>query len=188
MKDHRRRSIRLKAYDYARPGAYFITICVQHRQCVFGKILDGKLRLSPAGVMVECKWLDIPGRFPASRLGPFVIMPNHLHGIILINASHPDEALPEPRSASVSSMIQWFKTGTTYDYIIGVKHRDWPPFDGKLWQRNYWEHIVRTEADYERISLYIEGNPSSWSDDRLRPSQPDWTQKGRPLEDRPSDA
>ena len=184
--DRRRRSIRLKDYDYAQAGMYFVTICVQHRLCVLCEIRDGVRELSPAGLMVEQKWLDVPCRFPVTELGPFVIMPNHIHGVIMINAPHPDETPIEEKQVSLGSVIHWFKTGTTYDYITGVKHHGWPSFDQRLWQRNYWEHIVRNEKDFERIARYIEGNPASWNEDRMHPLQPEWPQKGRPVRNRPS--
>lgn len=169
MTEHRRRSIRLKAYDYSSPGSYFITICVQDRSCVLGNVEDATCALTPAGTMVEAKWNAIPERFAMVELGPYVIMPNHLHGLIHINAPHPDDSSPDTPSLSIGSMIQWFKTGTTYDYIAGVNHQGWPPFNKRLWQRNYWEHIVRNEKEYVRITEYIEANPHLWNTDSLHP-------------------
>lgn len=179
MHDHRRRSIRLRDYDYASPGAYFITICVQDRSCVLGHIEDSMCRLSPAGKMVDAKWRAIAERFEMVESGPYLIMPNHMHGLILINAPRPDSPPSDAPSSSIGSMIQWFKTGTTYDYIAGVKNQGWPPFDGRLWQRNYWEHIVRNDAEYERICEYIEANPSKWNEDSLYPLT-QWSGDGRP--------
>jgi putative transposase len=178
--DHRRRSIRLKAYDYASPGVYFITICVQNRLCVFGDIVDASCKLSPAGSMIEAKWLALQERFASVSLGPYVIMPNHVHGLIQIVAPHPDNPPTDTRSSSIGSMIQWFKTGTTYDYISGVKNEGWSPFNKRLWQRNYWEHIIRNDREYERICEYIEANPSRWNEDSLHP-RVEWLGNGRPM-------
>ena len=169
MSEHRRRSIRLKEYDYSSPGLYFITICVQDRSCVLGQIEDAVCRLSPAGDAVEAKWRSVPERFAMVEIGPYVVMPNHVHGLIHINAPHPDDPTPSVPSSSIGSMIQWFKTGTTYDYISGVKNRGWPRFNKRLWQRNYWEHIVRNEKEYQRITDYVESNPSLWREDSLNP-------------------
>jgi REP element-mobilizing transposase RayT len=180
MREYRRRSIRLKEYDYSQPGQYFITICVQHRSCLFGQIKEATCILSPAGEMVDAKWRAIAERFPMVELGPYVIMPNHIHGLIHIDAPDPDTPTSDMRSDSIGSIIQWFKTGTTYDYISGVKTEEWPTFDGRLWQRNYWEHVVRHERDYDRIADYIETNPSLWNEDTLHPDIP-WTSDGRPM-------
>jgi REP element-mobilizing transposase RayT len=169
MAEHRRRSIRLKGYDYSSPGLYFITICVQDRSCVFGEIEDAVCRLSPAGDVIERKWRSIGERFAMVEIGPYVVMPNHLHGLLHINAPHPDDSSTTTPSSTIGSMIQWFKTGTTYDYISGVKQQGWPPFNKRLWQRNYWEHIVRNEREHERIANYILANPSSWPEDSLHP-------------------
>jgi putative transposase len=106
-------------------------------------------------------------------------MPNHMHGLILINAPHPDGPPSGTPSLSIGSIIQWFKTGTTYDYIVGVKNQGWPPFNGRLWQRNYWEHIIRNDAEYERICDYIEVNPWKWNEDSLHPLT-QWSGDGRP--------
>lgn len=180
MRERRRRSIRLKGYDYSQPGRYFITLCVQDRSCILGSIETEACSLTPAGLLVDAKWKAIAERFPAVELGPHVIMPNHMHGLIHITAPHPDDAPNDAPLSSIGSMMQWFKTGTTYDYIVGVKNHAWPPFNGRLWQRNYWEHIVRNEHEYVRIAEYIDANPSMWHRDSLHPQNP-WTPEGRPL-------
>jgi len=129
--------------------------------------------------MIEARWLAIAERFPMVEMGPYVIMPNHMHGLILINSLHPDDPPANTPTSSIGSMVQWFKTGTTYDYITGVRCQGWPPFNGRLWQRNYWEHVVRNETEYDRICEYIEANPSRWDEDKLHPKNP-WTPGGRP--------
>ncbi|WP_058868183.1 transposase [Chloracidobacterium thermophilum] len=195
---HHRRSIRLQGYDYSQAGAYFITICTQDRACLFGEIVNGNMRLNDAGRMVE-KWrCEINRKFPWVETDEHIIMPNHFHGIIVINAPTPVGADLRVRpcepnhpgahdahsgahdahsgahdahsgahiGAPLPAIIQWFKTMTTNEYTRGVKRSGWPPFAGKLWQRNYYEHIIRDEAAFHRIREYIAKNPWQWEWDR----------------------
>ena len=153
---HNRRSIRLKGYDYTRPGAYFVTICTQNRECLFGKIMNGEMKLNDAGRMVM-KWRhELENKFPDIKINDFICMPNHIH-FILINA---------PATAPVYVVVQWFKTMTTNEYIRGVKQHAWPPFPGKLWQRNYYERIIRNKTEFDKIRNYIDKNPFHWHDDK----------------------
>jgi REP element-mobilizing transposase RayT len=151
---HHRRSIRLKGYDYSSQGVYFITFCVQGRANLLGHIDNGELYLSDAGKMIE-KWYDeIPNKFPNVECGEMVIMPNHFHCIW--NFINQQDGITIPK------VVQWFKTMTTNEYIRGVKELGWQPFDKRLWQRNYYEHIIRNEQAYENISNYIKTNPERW--------------------------
>lgn len=172
-----RHSIRLKGYDYASQGAYFITIVTQSRKCLFGKIVDGEMILNEAGKMILEWWHELPNKFPNVILGAFIVMPNHFHGIISIQKNggadlcvcpeQTGEHTGSPRpDASLPQIVQWFKTMTTNEYIRGVKQLDWTPFIGKLWQRNYYEHIVRNEKELQRITDYILANLSRWNNDR----------------------
>jgi len=145
-KKHHRRSIRLKGYDYSKEGLYFITICAQDRKCVFGKIVDGKMYLNPAGKMIDEKWLELVKRFPNVILHDYVIMPNHFHAILEIDTSS---------GKTIGDMMKAFKSITTVKYIDGVKKKNWPRFKGKLWQRSFWERIIKTERAYQNISNYI---------------------------------
>jgi REP element-mobilizing transposase RayT len=174
---HHRRSIRLKGYDYTSQGAYFITIVAQSRKCLFGEIIEGEMILNEAGQMIVKWWNKLPNKFPHVILGAFVVMPNHFHGIIIIqkNAGADLRVCPEqtgehtgsPRpNASLPQIIQWFKTMTTNEYIRGVNQLSWPLFIGKLWQRNYYEHIIRNEKSLQRITDYILANSSRWQNDR----------------------
>jgi len=300
---HHRRSIRLKGYDYRQPGAYFVTICTQDRACLFGEVVDGEMRLNDAGRMVERWWRELNRKFPHIRTDVFVVMPNHIHGIIVIEpvkpvgadprvcpdgewdapmgASRPDgpdaqrgahagvprpggsddelgahvgaprpggpdahrgahvgaplpggfddelgahagvprpggpdaqrgahigaplpggsdahrgahigaplpggsddelgthAGVPRPGGpdahrgahvgASLPEIVQWFKTMTTNEYIRGVKQSGWTPFRGRLWQRSYYEHIIRNEESLNRIRRYIAENPLRWHVDR----------------------
>lgn len=255
-----RRSIRVRDYDYAAPGAYHITICTQGKACVLGDIARDEVRLSEAGQMVESWWCTIPNKFPHVALDAYVVMPNHLHGILRMsidehlssdaspgsgrppcrpspaiatdietantvspdegghggpplpdghgtpferidhhadsgrgrppclpwlpaatvvttaNAVSPDEGghggppLPGERGGSaerpaLGDVIRWFKSATTRDYGVGVERFGWPPYPGRFWQRNYFERIVRDEAELDRIRGYIAANPARWRDD-----------------------
>jgi putative transposase len=174
---HHRKSIRLRGYDYSRKGRYFVTLCCQGREQRFGKIENGVLILNDAGHMIE-KWFNVlPGKFPDIALGASVIMPNHFHAIIINTGSaiypvgadlrvRPDNRqLGDHVGSPLPRVIQWFKTMTTNEYIRGVKNLEWERFDGKLWQRDYYEHIIRDEKSYLAITNYIINNPANWKDD-----------------------
>jgi putative transposase len=185
---HNRRSIRLQNYDYSKAGMYFITICCQNRAHLFGEITEGVLKLNAAGHMID-KWYHIlPEKFGDIQCGEYVIMPNHFHAIIINNGMYvganqsvrpqihankkqqntPTENTPtENTPTQLSTVIQWFKTMTTNEYIRGVKELDWTVFNKKVWQRNYWEHIIRNDAAYARIAAYIIKNPKNWKEDKL---------------------
>jgi REP element-mobilizing transposase RayT len=178
---HHRRSIRLKEYDYSQEGLYFVTICVQDMRCLFGKIIDGEMALNDAGKMIE-KWcMELSHKFPDITLDTYIIMPNHFHAIIINDGTVavgadlcvcPDENVDAHVGAPLQgsplcTVVQWFKTMTTNEYIRGVKTLNWRPFDEKLWQRNYWEHIIRSDNSYQYIADYIMNNPAQWESDKL---------------------
>ncbi|GBC99978.1 hypothetical protein HRbin17_02511 [bacterium HR17] len=179
---HHRRSIRLKGYDYSREGAYFVTICTQDRLCLFGEVVEGEMRLNDAGQMVERWWVELNRKFPGVRTDEYIIMPNHFHGIIVIVGAdpcvcHDDEMVAHANQmgthagAPLPKIIQWFKTMTTNEYIRGVKQSGWTPFRRRLWQRNYYEHIIRNEDSLNRIRHYIATNPLRWHLDRENPER-----------------
>jgi len=116
--------------------------------------------LNDAGKMIETEWLKLTARFPNIELHEYVVMPNHFHGI-----SQIVDTLSSGKT--VGDMMDAFKSITTVEYIRGVKQLRWKPFDGKLWQRNYWEHIIRDDQSYQRISDYIIDNPAKWKDDKF---------------------
>jgi REP element-mobilizing transposase RayT len=177
-KIHKRRSIRLKGYDYSKAGLYFITICVQNRECLFGKIENEEMVLNDAGKMIETEWMNLKIRFPNIELNEFVVMPNHFHGILeivgatLVVAPIDDimeKGQPQgiaPMNKTIGNMMDAFKSITTVEYIRGVKNLGWKPFNGKLWQRNYYEHIIRNQQSYENISNYIQNNPAKWQENK----------------------
>lgn len=185
---HHRRSIRLKGYDYSSPGAYFITICTHQRQCLFGDIVDGEMRLNPLGQLVNACWQRLPFHFPNLTLDAFVVMPNHIHGILVLTdplrrgeasgrqrvtsyENHCPDASPlQPRGTtpgSVGAMIQNFKSISAQRI-----NRRCQPNTIKVWQRNYYEHIVRDETSLEHLRQYISNNPLSWQKDQLHPDVP----------------
>jgi putative transposase len=267
---HRRRSMRLKGYDYSQAGAYFVTICTQGRACLFGEVVDGEMRLNDAGRMVVAEWERLPALFSNVVLDAFVVMPNHIHGIVILTdpaddatdgataigatisgattggattsgattrvapttagddatpvgaglvpaqsgaglvpaqsgaglvpaqsgaglvpaqsgaglvpapstpaPSTPAQSVPAPSTPDPSTpaptlgdVIGAFKSRVTVEYIRGVKTFGWTPFDRRLWQRNYYEHIIRNEEALNRIRRYIVENPIRWAFDRENP-------------------
>jgi REP element-mobilizing transposase RayT len=150
---HHRRSIRLKGYDYSQAGAYYVTICTHNHEPLFAP--------APVGQMTTHWWDEIANKFESTSLDAFVVMPNHIHGIILL---HEQPASSEP--VPLGQVIQWFKTMSTNAYIRGVKELGWKAFTGRVWQRNYYEHIIRNERALHAIRLYIEANPENWEGDQ----------------------
>ncbi|MBI2487874.1 MAG: transposase [Deltaproteobacteria bacterium] len=174
---HHRRSIRLKEYDYSQAGAYFVTVCTQNRECLFGGIVDGQMRLTDAGQMVQTTWDELPKHYTGIDIDEFVVMPNHVHGIILIQdvgagpGACPNKGQPQGVTSTLSlpDVVHRFKSITTTRYRHGVAQKCWSPFPGRLWQRNYYEHIIRNEDDLLDIREYITNNPSRWSEDENNP-------------------
>ena len=187
---HRRRSIRLPEYDYRSPGAYFVTICVHGGECLLGQVVDGEMRLNESGQIARDCWQAIPDHFPHVELDTWVVMPNHVHGIIVITdpavgAQHaaplqrepqrePQQERasgPSPRTnvqpGSLGAIVRSFKSAVT-GRINQLRDTPGTPF----WQRNYWEHIIRNERSLELIREYIETNPVRWSEDQLHPEAP----------------
>ena len=185
---HNRRSIRLKGYDYSQQGLYFITVCCQDRACLFGDISNGEMVLNDAGKMISTEWLALKKRFPNIELHEYIVMPNHFHGILeIVGASlvgvhnndypyvNPNDnntnGQPQgiaPTKKTVGDMMDAFKSITSVEYIRGVKTHNWKRFNKKLWQRNYWEHIIRNDKSLDRIAAYIINNPQRWSADKLK--------------------
>ena len=212
---HHRRSIRLQEYDYAQAGAYFITICTHNHQPIFGKIeLDpigqsapaqnGKGQPAPAqnnkgqprglpllnefGQIALEQWHKLSDRFPTIDLNAFVVMPNHVHGIIFITENGPQQqrgqsrdgqpenvkqpqgfgqpqGLPLPMRTTLGDVVGAYKSLVSNECLKIYKSRN--ETMGKLWQRNYYEHIIRDEKSFENIVSYIENNPSTWQQDEL---------------------
>ena len=204
---HHRRSIRLKEYCYAQSGTYYITICIQNKLCLLGEVYLNKMILSDAGKMVAREWEKLLVRYTNCDLDQYIVMPNHLHGIIIIKnadnknrrgescirptydandqGDHEDRPYKTndnkngrgescirpkmhpcgPENGSIGSMIQSLKSISTSNYIKGVKEHNWIPFCKRLWQRNYFDRIIRDESELNRIRKYIVENPFKWQKD-----------------------
>ena len=210
---HHRRSIRLRQFDYAQPGAYFITIVTGDRSSVFGVVEGSTVRLNAVGQMIDREWRRLSSRFPNVKLDAFVVMPNHIHGILIIEDARtgtatnahdlaPDEprraltrdggtadnatdhslgvsrraptpSLPPthatfgaPMPGSVATIVRAFKSSTTLRV-----HRMKEGSVGNLWHRNYYEHVIRDQADLNRIRKYIEDNLGRWAEDRMKDNE-----------------
>ncbi|NDJ75482.1 MAG: transposase [Chloroflexi bacterium] len=177
---HHRRSIRLKGYDYAHEGAYFVTICVFEHECLLGEVVNGVVELSEFGSVVEREWLHTPDIRPQVDLDYFVIMPNHIHGILVINDDGPvgaycntplqttDQTRLQSPSQTVGAMVRGFKAAVTKRVNI-MRESPGAPF----WQRNYYEHIIRNEQSLYTIRHYVATNPARWAEDRYYGGQKD---------------
>jgi putative transposase len=164
--EHHRRSIRLKGYDYAQPGGYFVTIVTNQRECLFGEIIDKEMRLNPYGRVVEECWGSICEHFQNVELGAFIVMPNHIHGIIFIRGAGEigaRHASPLPSHGtsprSLGTIVGSFKSAVTRR--LGREFRK-----ANIWQRNYYEHVIRNETEWDKIHRYIESNPAKWESDQ----------------------
>ena len=167
---HHRRSIRIKEYDYSQGGAYFVTICVHDRECGFGEILDWEMRLSSVGEIARQCWLEIPNHFSNIELDEYVIMPNHVHGIIIIPPNTVGVQHVEPLQSkfqhiipqSMGSIVRQYKSAATRT----CRQRGHEQF---RWQRNYYEHIIRDQKDLNTTRRYIHDNPAKWYLDKENP-------------------
>jgi len=156
-----RRSMRYPGYDYRLAGGYFITIVLAGREPRFGVVDCGEMVLNRAGRMVVETWQSLPERFPTTLLDEFIVMPDHMHAILFLTNHHADDGVP------LSEIVRVFKSMTTTQYIKGVRDQGWPRFDSHLWQSNYYDHIIRNDADLETRRRYIAGNPARWDAKRL---------------------
>ncbi len=214
-KGHHRRSIRLQGYDYSRPGMYFVTVCAQNRACLFGDVVDGEMCLNEAGCRVHAAWGDLPCHYSGVELDAFVVMPNHVHGIIMIvgeglePVAETDHAWlagaglkpaptmplssrsagagfkpaptvpllsgsvgagfkPAPAATHLPELVRAFKT------FSARKINGWRNVQGAaVWQRNYYEHIIRNDDALCRVREYIMNNPAQWALDRENPAWAD---------------
>jgi len=187
---HHRKSIRLKGYDYSSEGAYYVTIVVQGRECLFGEIIDEEMCLNEYGRIAQNWWNEIPIHFPNVELGAFVIMPNHIHGIIFITTERRGEVLsphdnankniqeinidepndqggetPPLQHPTLGQIVAYFKYQSTKE----MNRIETDKAITKFWQRNYYEHIIRDEKDLQNKSDYIDANPILWDEDENNP-------------------
>ncbi len=178
-----RKRNRLSGFDYSQAGAYFVTIVARNRACVFGEVVGGKMALNPAGKMVDTAWCEFPEHYPGVNVDWHIVMPNHLHGIVVLAIGTNDavgagpgarpksstHATGRPQGVAptlgLSDVVHRFKTFTTTTYIRRVASEGWSPFSRGLWQRLYYDHIIRDEEDLGRAREYIANNPARWADD-----------------------
>ncbi|MCE9645871.1 MAG: transposase [Chloroflexi bacterium] len=189
-KIHHRRSIRLQGYDYSQAGGYYVTIVAWHREFLFGDIVNQEIRLNKVGKIVEWEWLELPKRLSYIELVTHVVMPNHFHGILYIHenvgATRQGQAISQPNTvpsqiitpesmdgsplprgpkpASLGAIIAQFKSRVTKRIWKFPEFKSTP-----IWQRNYYEHIIRNEKDLQNKTDYIEANPSLWDEDDENP-------------------
>ena len=189
----RRKSNRLEGYDYSRAGCYFVTVCAQDRQCLFGEVVEDGMVLNEAGKMAARWWGETENKFPHVELDEYVVMPNHIHGIVLIvgadlrvrpqledSKSNGHKQLEHQRQEEnqqgghagppLQEIIQWFKTMTTNGYINDVKYGRFPPFEKRIWQRSFYDHVIRDDDDLNRVREYIQNNPLRWALDEENPA------------------
>ena len=180
---HHRRSIRLEGYNYKQSGAYFVTIVTQNRICLFGDISDGEMILSDTGRSAEVSWVGLSSRFPTVSLDSFVVMPNHIHGIIIVGAQFiaPDSSqfIAPPASMTHNYAGTAQEGAMNRAPTLGEIVRSYKAVSTRLirqtanadfaWQRNYYEDVVRSDESLNRIRQYILDNPLRWSIDRENP-------------------
>lgn len=173
---HHRRSIRLKGYDYTQPGAYFVTIVAHGQGCILGEIVDGNMRPNELGDIVQAAWQDLPTHYPHVQLDEFVVMPNHVHGIIVLTeivgrGGSPDPPLLQPDRTKpvrhgLPEIVRAFKSFSARRINQILKNEGAP-----VWQRNYYERIIRNTTEWERIRIYIQNNLVQWDSDHNNPWQ-----------------
>jgi putative transposase len=162
-----RRSIRLKGYDYSSPGAYFVTMVTHDHICIFGRVISGKMEINALGKIIQDCWVKLPDHFSNIEVEPFVVMPNHIHGIISISEKDGRgtiyraptlEKFAQPIVGSIPTIIRTYKAAVSRNAKreLGLIH---------IWQRNYYEHIIRAQNDLNIIANYILTNPDHWIDD-----------------------
>ena len=156
-----RHSIRLKSFDYTSENIFFVTICSSNQEEIFGKVDNGSISLTALGIVIDRRWQRIVHDFENVALLNYVIMPNHLHGLIHLNYRATTRVAP-----TLGQVIGSFKSKCVKDWLCYIKERDIAWY-GKIWQRNYFEHIVRNSTSYDRINDYIEDNQRMWCQNKL---------------------
>ncbi len=151
-------SKRLVGYDYSQPGYYFVTICTQQHRLVFGHIVDGQMSLRGPGQIAQSVWVTLPRRFAHVKLDAYVLMPNHLHAIVVLSDLDPTHT---GSRAALWEIIRVFKAATS-SHIRRSEGKPW-----FAWQDGYYDSIIRTEAALQQIRQYILANPMRWTQDKL---------------------
>ena len=164
---HRRRSIRLPNYDYAQPGAYYVTIVASHRECWFGEVVNGEMRLNRYGEIVADTWQWLERQYSYVELGAWVVMPNHFHGILIIHDDRRGGSSTAPttiKRTPLGRLIGAFKTVSTKNINLVRDAKE-----SIVWQRNYYEHVIRNDKDLQNKTNYVEANPMLWNEDDENP-------------------
>lgn len=167
-----RKIIRLNNYDYSSKWLYFITISIKDKLCLFWEIKNNELFLNDAWKMVEKYWLELGNKFKNIKLHNFIVMPNHFHWIIEILCNYENNLQDTHKGRpynkkSISDIVWWFKSITTNEYIKNVSKNNWNQFNKQLWQRSFYDNIIRNEESYIKISEYIINNPIKWVEDKF---------------------
>jgi len=145
-------SLRLRDYDYSQAGYYYVTICTEERRCYFGEVIEGNVHLNDSGKIVQSVWNDLPRRFPGVTLDEYIIMPNHMHGIVV-----QSEKTVAPKAApALGQIIRAFKAVSTHKIRTSLQ-------PGFAWQIDFYDHIIRRNGELDRIRAYIVNNPMRWS-------------------------
>lgn len=180
MVEKHRRTIRLKNFDYSDAGWYFVTICIQNRECLLGNIVNGKIILNQFGFIVDKKINELI-IYKNIEIDIYCIMPNHIHLILVIVGADPcvrplkkiidpapniDLGSTRGSTPTIGEYVKRLKSLTTFIYVDNVKNNDWPPFQKRLWQRNYYEQVIRNEYELNRIRKYIRDNTMNWEKNR----------------------
>jgi REP element-mobilizing transposase RayT len=170
---HNRKSIRLKGYDYSQPGEYFITICTHDKKCVFGKVIEEKIILSPIGEIAKKCWEEIPEHYPKVELDEYIIMPNHIHGIIIMSegrdlinqilTTENNFPLMKNPKETLGKIIRYYKARST-KLIHNSGYIDFQ------WQSLFYDRIVRSDNELNNIRDYITNNPLKWYLDEENPN------------------
>ena len=164
---HHRRSIRLKGYDYRLAGAYFVTLVTWKKECLFGEIVNGEMHLNRFGHLVEDEWQRMGNRIGWVVVEEMVVMPNHLHGILVIvdngTITRQDATRKKPGgvAGSLGAVVGVYKSTTTR-MINTIRNSR----GASVWQRNFYEHIIRDEGQWDAVRAYIQTNPLNWEQDR----------------------
>ena len=159
-----RKHVRSPHWDYRQTGIYAVTICAEKRACIFGTIRDGRMNLAEIGRLIETVWLELPSHYTNIQLDEFVVMPNHLHGIVIIGdgpVEHHDAVVGRSfgniQAGSLSSIVRAFKAGVSRE--AGTR----------IWQAGFFEHVIRDDFDLSNQRQYILDNPAKWEHDRENP-------------------
>ncbi|HUW31763.1 MAG TPA: transposase [Planctomycetota bacterium] len=180
---HHRRSIRLRGYDYSHAGMYFVTFVTGKRKYLFGRTAGSALELNAAGSMVSDAWISVSSRFHGVIIDCFVIMPNHAHGVIVLTRgpvgfamapvgyNDADNDGEEGKRTALGDVVYHLKSFTIDRYREGVKDLQWERYAGRVWQKNYYERIIRDSEELVRIRNYVKQNPENWILDRENPER-----------------